>query len=385
MSGKRKDHKGRLLRSGEYQRQNLTYEYRYKDEGGTAHSIYAKTLDELRQQETEIQRDQLDGIDYAGGEITVSELIDRYMATKRKLKTNSLRAYSTPIKYIKNDPFGQRKIKQIKPSDAKRFYLQLHDEGMKRNTISIYRCILRPAFEMAVDDDLIRKNPFKASVESIIPDDAEERKALTPQEQKEFFDFVANHSTKRYYDDLVILCECGCRVSELYGLTKRDIDFEKRCVYIERQLCRTAEKPYFVETPKTDPGRRCIPLTDAAYDAFARVARNRTTPKVEMMVDGCSGFLFLDKNGNPRTAMHLQNHLRELRKKYKQLYGKEPPKVTPHVLRHTFCTHMQQAGIDVKTLQYLMGHSDITVTLGVYSHTDYDTVESKFRDAVSNL
>ena len=83
--------------------------------------------------------------------------------------------------------------------------------------------------------------------------------------------------------------------------------------------------------------------------------------------------------------MHLQNHLRELRKKYKQLYGMEPPKVTPHVLRHTFCTHMQQAGIDVKTLQYLMGHSDITVTLGVYSHTDYDTVESKFRDAVSNL
>ena len=61
------------------------------------------------------------------------------------------------------------------------------------------------------------------------------------------------------------------------------------------------------------------------------------------------------------------------------------PKVTPHVLRHTFCTNMQRAGIDVKSLQYLMGHSNASVTLDVYTHTDFDVVKEAFARAIVNL
>lgn len=83
--------------------------------------------------------------------------------------------------------------------------------------------------------------------------------------------------------------------------------------------------------------------------------------------------------------MHLENHMRTMQRRYEKAYGKTMPTVTPHVLRHTFCTNLQQAGINVKSLQYLMGHSDACVTLNVYSHTNFDRVQDAFRRAVGCL
>lgn len=159
MSEKRKDSRGRILKKGESQRKNGTYDYRFTDSKGKTHSVYAKTLDVLRQKEKVIERDIADGIDYAAGDETVSDLVDRYMSIKRTIKTNSERAYSSVIKRVHTDPFGQKKIRNVKKSDAQAWFVKLHDEGLKRNTISIYKCVLQPAFEMAVDDDAIRKNP----------------------------------------------------------------------------------------------------------------------------------------------------------------------------------------------------------------------------------
>lgn len=96
-------------------------------------------------------------------------------------------------------------------------------------------------------------------------------------------------------------------------------------------------------------------MSETAYQTFRHIFENRKQPKIEWIVDGYSGFLFLDKNGRTKTAMHLQNCLRCMEAKYVKLHGKKPPHVSPHVLRHTFCTNMQQAGIDVKSLQYLRG------------------------------
>lgn len=146
-----------------------------------------------------------------------------------------------------------------------------------------------------------------------------------------------------------------------------------------------ADKPYFIAPPKTSSGNRSIPMTDTVYMAFRRVLGNRGHPKVEMMVDGYSGFLFLDKDGKPKVAMHLENYMRGMRRKYVKKHGNTLPSVTPHVLRHTFCTNMQQAGIDIKSLQYLMGHSNASVTLDVYTHTDYNVVKRAFDQAAANL
>lgn len=386
MSEKRKDKKGRIFRSGEGQRPNKTYFYRYHRSGDKKWSyVYAPTLEELRQKEEVIQRDLLDGIDYAGGEITVAELVDRYINLRRGLKENSMRAYGSAINRIHTDPFGSRMIRSVRLSDGKGWFVSLHDKGLKQNTIGILQSVLRPAFEMAVDDDMIRKNPFKFKLSDVIPNDAYVRSALTKAQQERYLQFIRDHGKDNYYDDIVILLGTGLRVSELYGLTKADIDFDRRCIHINKQLCRTADKPYFIAPPKTSSGNRSIPMTDTDYMAFRRVLENRGHPKVEMMVDGYSGFLFLDKDGKPKVAMHLENYMRGMQRKYIKKHGNTLSRVTPHVLRHTFCTNMQQAGIDIKSLQYLMGHSNASVTLDVYTHSDFESAERAFRQIAEAL
>ena len=385
MAGKRKDKSGRVLKTGENQRKNGTYDYRYTDGHGKVRCVYAKTLEALREKESAIQRDLADGIDYAAGEITASELVDRYMGLKRDIGPNTLRAYQTVVNRIRESDFGELKVRNVKLSDAKQFYVELHDKGIKRNTITGYHSILRPAFEMAVDDDMIPKNPFKFKVADILPDDAAKRTALTKSQQETYLKFIRENGQDNYYDDIVILLGTGLRVSELYGLTRADIDFDRRCIHVRRQLCRTAEKPYFVTPPKTKSGIRNVPMTDAVYMALMRVVKARTAPKVELLVDGHSGFLFLDKSGMPKVAMHLENYMRGLQARFEKAYGKPVPRITPQVLRHTFCTNVQQAGLDVKSLQYLMGHSNASVTLDVYTHSSFDSVERAFEQIASSL
>ena len=384
MSEKRKDSKGRVLKDGESQRANGTYDYRYTDIHNKRRCIYAKSLTELRKKEDELRRDMADGIDYAAGEMTVAELVDRYMNLKRGLKQNSLRSYGSAVKRIHADPFGQKPIKTVKLSDAKGWFVFLHDSGIKQNTIGVLQSVVRPAFEMAVDDDIIRKNPFKFKLSDVVPKDAYVRDALTKEQQEKYLQFVQDCGGN-YYDDIVILLGTGLRVSELYGLTRADIDFDRRCIHVRRQLCRTAEKPYFVTPPKTKSGIRNVPMTDAVYMALMRVVKARTAPKVELLVDGHSGFLFLDKSGMPKVAMHLENYMRGLQAQFEKAYGKPVPRITPHVLRHTFCTNVQQAGLDVKSLQYLMGHSNASVTLDVYTHSSFDSVERAFEQIASSL
>ena len=385
LSEKRRDQKGRILKTGESQRNDGHYMFRYTDIHKKRRYVYAKTLEELRQKEADIQRDTVDGIDYAAGEMTVIELVTRYMNLKRSLKENSFRAYDSVINRIREDPFGQKQIRHVKLSDAKSWFVSLHDRGYKQNTIGVMQCVVRPAFEMAVDDDILRKNPFKFKLSDVVPRDAYVRTALSREQQEQYLQFFMEYGGGSYYDDVVILLGTGLRVSELYGLTKADIDFDRRCIHIHKQLCRMADKPYFVAPPKTSSGNRSIPMTDTVYMAFRRVLENRGHPKAEMMVDGYSSFLFLDKDGKPKVAMHLENYMRGMRRKYVKKHGNTLPSVTPHVLRHTFCTNMQQAGIDVKSLQYLMGHSNVSVTLDVYTHTDFNAVQEAFTKATASL
>lgn len=200
LSEKRKDKKGRIFRSGEGQRPNGTYFYRYHRNGDKKwYYIYEPTLEALRKKEEEIQKDILDGIDYAGGEITVAELVDRYMNLRRGLKENSMRAYGTAIKRIHADPFGQRKIRSVKLSDGKGWFVALHDAGLKQNTIGIIQSVLRPAFEMAVDDDMIRKNPFKFKLSDVIPKDAYVRSALTKAQQERYLQFIRDYGKDNYW------------------------------------------------------------------------------------------------------------------------------------------------------------------------------------------
>ena len=95
---------------------------------------------------------------------------------------------------------------------------------------------------------------------------------------------------------------------------------------------------------------------------------DREQPRFEKLIDGCSGFLFVDKDCNPLVAMHGEHCFNYMVKRYNGIYRVQMPNITPHVCRHTYCSNMAKSGMNPKTLQYLMGHSDIGVTLNTYTH-----------------
>ena len=381
---KRKDHKNRVLRDGESQRKDLSYQYRFTDSLGKRRTVYAKTLNELREKEVQIRRELDLGLTYADGQLTVNELLERYVSLKHGVRYNTKVGYQFVLNLVRKEDFGSRIVRDIKVSDAKRWFLKLHNDGKGYSTITSVRGVVKPAFQMAVDEDIIVKNPFLFKITDVIPNDSERRIALTDEQLERWLEFMRTDKVyRKYYDEMIVLLETGMRVSEFCGLTKKNIDFENRRIQVDHQLVRERGGRYYVEQTKTESGCRYIPMTDNVYHSLQNILANRPKLKREPVVNGYGGFLLIDKNGRPKVALHIENEIRWGLKKYAKLHPDKPlPHITPHVLRHTFCTNMAHAGMDLKNLQYLMGHSDASVTLNVYTHPNYDLAAMQLRNIV---
>ena len=192
-------------------------------------------------------------------------------------------------------------------------------------------------------------------------------------------DFIKNDVTYcKYYDEFVVLLGTGMRVSEFCGLTKKDINFELRRIRVDHQLVRERSGKYYVEKTKTESGCRFIPMTEEVYTSLKNIVKNRRKVKNEMIVDGYGQFILIDKKEQLKVALHTENEIRWSLKKYARLNPNKPlPNITPHVLRHTFCTKMAYSGMDVKSLQYIMGHSEVGVTLNVYTNASYEKAKEQ--------
>ncbi len=241
-----------------------------------------------------------------------------------------------------------------------------------------YKDVERPAFQMAIDDDLIRKNPFEFQLATVVVNDSVTREAITRKQERAFLEFVAQDKHFcRYYDGIYILFKTGLRISEFVGLTLNDIDMQDRKINVNHQLQRKRNMEYVIEDTKTTSGTREIPMSDEVYVCFQWIIANRKKVKKELMIDGKCGFLYLDKNDMPMVALHWEKYFQHIREKYNKIYRVQMPEVTPHVCRHTFCSNMAKSGMNPKTLQYIMGHSDIGVTLNTYTHVQYEDAEKE--------
>lgn len=384
MSEKRRDNKGRILHEGERQEKDGSYTYRYTDRNQKRHKISSWRLTEsditppgkkfkksLREQEREIQVLAARGI-YNDG-TNVCELVERYVATKTAVTHNTRAGYKTVQNILAKEDFGKTRIDKVKFSDAKLFLIGLQKDGRSYSSIHSIRGVLRPAFQMAVEDEMIPYNPFSFELGKTLINDSVQREALLPKQERDFLKFVKDDSHfSRYYEGIYILFKTGLRISEFCGLTISDIDFEEHTLNIDHQLQRTREGQYIIVPTKTNAGTRVLPIKKDVEDCFRSIIEKRIAPKTEPMIDGCVSFLYLDKNSMPMISMHWEKYFQHICQKYNKIYKIQMPKVTPHVCRHTYCTNMAKSGISAKTLQYLMGHSDIEVTLNVYTHIGYD-------------
>ena len=397
MSGKRRDSKNRILRNGESQRRDGRYAFKYIDTTGKPQFVYSWKLEKtdktpqgkrddlsLREKEKQIMKAIDDEIVPRGGEMTVLELVKKYLLQKTGVRHNTEANYNFVLNIIKKEDFGKKRIDKVKLSDAKCWLIKLQQDGRGYSSIHSIRGVVRPAFQMAVDDDLIRKNPFEFQLATVVVNDSVTREAITRKQERAFLEFVANDKRFcRYYEGIFVLFKTGLRISEFVGLTLSDLDMQNRKISVNHQLQRKRNMEYVIEDTKTSCGTREIPMTDEVYECFQRIISNRKKPRVEPIVGGKCGFLYLDKNDMPMVALHWEKYFQHICEKYNSIYRVQMPKVTPHVCRHTFCSNMAKSGMNPKTLQYLMGHSDISVTLNTYTHIGYDDAKEELKRVVN--
>lgn len=182
---------------------------------------------------------------------------------------------------------------------------------------------------------------------------------------RKFLKFVHDDNVYcKYYEVVYILFHTGMRISEFCGLTIKDIDLENRIVNIDHQLQRLSDMTLVIEPTKTSAGTRKLPITEDVAKCFQAIIEDSEKTKVEKVVDGYTGFLFVDDKGLPLVAMHWEHRFNHMVKRYNDIYRVQMPNITPHICRHTYYSNMAKSGMNPKTLQYLMGHSDIGVLRG---------------------
>ncbi len=380
-SGKRRDSKRRLLRQGESIRKDGKYQFKYHV-NGKPKFVYSWRLEptdklpagkkpclSLRELEKKIGYDLDSQMDPSRKNMTVMELVDRYLATKTGVKHSTKANYKFVKNLLEKEDFSGKKIGNVKTSDAKLFLIQLQQSGRRYSTVKTVRGVLRPAFQMAVDDDCLHKNPFGFDLAGVVVNDSLTREAISRDQMRKFLKFIRDDNCYcKYYEAVFILFHTGMRISEFCGLTISDLDMENRIIDISKQLQRTSSMEYIIEPTKTNAGTRKLPMTEEVFRCFQAILEDREPPAVEPMVDGHVGFLYLDDQGMPLVAMHWEHRFNRMVRRYNDIFRVQMPNITPHVCRHTYCSNQARAGMNPKTLQYLMGHSDISVTMNVYTH-----------------
>lgn len=393
---KRTDNKGRVLKVGESQDKSGRYAYKWTDATGKRSTVYALDLLELRQKEKQIQRDLEEGISTKGGDITLNQLFDVFIETKSNIRK------STNVNYrnfwdvsVKNSIIGEMKINQIKQMHIKRLYADLKQRGLSGSSIQTYHVLISSVFQLAVDSDLIRKNPCR-NCRKVIKVEPHNKKALTIRQQEILLEYVNNSNVYNVYCPMLNFAfSTALRIGEIIGLRQDDIDMKENVVHIRRQLIYNDYGDGFkfhVTQTKTQSGNRDIPLTQSARKALIKqkeldfITGRRS---IEKEIDGMKGFVFINSKGMPMLPFNFNAMLRNIVNSYNKKEiaqakreNREPellPHISAHILRHTACTRMAEAGIDPKTLQYIMGHSDISTTMDIYNHVDSVRVQNEMK------
>lgn len=400
MVERRKDNKRRVLKEGESQRSDGTYDYRWRTKDGKRHSLYARTLEELREKEAVIKRDKSDGIRTDAKNVTVNDIYDMWVELKKGLKDNTFQNYHYMYSQFVYPDFGKNRIVQLKKSDVRRFYNMLADErNLKIATIDNIHTVLHQVLDLAVEDNYLRNNPSDNALKELKTChnfDTEKKKALTIEEQNRFLSFL---ETSRQYNHWLpifsVMLGTGMRVGEATGLRWEDIDFEAGTISVNHTLIyykHSENGCYFgINTPKSKAGFRTIPMLPSVREAFQKEKEYQEMLGItcKVKIDGYTNFVFVNRFGNVQHQGTLNKALRRIIRDCNDDAMENPenkkgekkvllPRFSCHILRHTFTTRLCESGMNIKAIQDVLGHSDVSTTLNIYADATSEMKEQEF-------
>lgn len=404
MSEKRRDNKGRVLRSGEVQRPDGKYMFRYTDSAGKRRAVYSWKLvstdklkegqrnsQSLRDKEKRILLDIDDRIRTEDAEhITVDDLFDQFMDIRKDLKESTRCCYKDIYGKHIRPVLGSKPICRIKPTEIQKLYqTMVVSHGVNPTTAQKAHSIIYQIFENAVMDNILRTNPASNAFRNFRKTTKLSpaiREPLTVEQQAAFIDYI--YSSRRYSrlaNLFTVLLGTGMRIGEALGLRWCDCDFEDGMIHVTHTImykrCEDGSYHYRVTSPKTEAGNREIPMFDDVKTALLRERnKQRRGLQKEFVIDGYTDFVFLNSSGQVYTQSFIYDAIQGIVASYnKEEFAKayeekrQPnylPKISAHILRHTFCTRMCECGVsidDIKVLQDIMGHRNIRTTMETYA------------------
>lgn len=383
----RYDNNRTRLKTGESQRPNGTYVYRWTTQDGKRNAVYAPTLETLREQEEQIIVDKHDGIRADKKHLTVNDMFDLWCQLKRGIKDSTFKNYIYMYELFVKPAFGQNRITLVKKSDVRKFYNSLADgKILKIATIDNVHNVLHQVFQVAVDDGIIRTNPTDKMLKELKMShgfEREKKSALTIEQQKLFFDYMLSHPKDRHwYPIFYIMANTGMRVGEITGLRWSDIDLDEGIIRVNHTLVyynhRDEKGCYFsINTPKTKAGEREIPMTEGVKQAFRMEREYQQEAEIESRshIDGYDDFIFVNRFGDVQNQCNLNKVIRRMMRdcndEILEKYGADSnpvllPRFSCHILRHTFATRLCESGVNLKVIQDVLGHADVSTTMDIY-------------------
>ena len=382
--------KGRLkLKKGEYQRSNNTFEYKWVDHLGHRHSIYAKSLDELREKETELLKISLDGNNSYNQNFTVNSYYEIWKKIKSGVRDTTFRSYDGIYHRHIKPAFGNTKLKDLTYSGIVMFYKDLAEKrGLCISTIVSINAVFNMINDIAIRDGVLRSNPCHGTMKALkksTDDNTTKVNALTKEEQELLEEYLQRPGPYgRLYPLVTVMLYTGMRIGEVCALRWEDIDFYRAEIHVNHTLVvadRTKRDGhrYALNPPKTKTGKRSIPMCYTVKHALLmeKEYQNEFVINRGFSIDGHSDFVFTDKHGKVLNYLCLNYSLSEISKEIDEEIKREGsikgltsfPRIHSHMLRHSFATRMREAGADIKATADIMGHKKVDMTLNTYTDT----------------
>lgn len=367
--------KGKELGKGITQRKDGLYQARFVNRFGKRQTIYAKTYNDITKKLRDSQYEDEKQLNIVNSNMTLDEWYVVWLETcKMNCRDTTKRTYKIQYNRLREE-LGWRKLKDLNLVVIQKAFNHLKTDSSRRDC----KAVLVDILNRAAEADLLNKNAALSVNTKIERKEAVEKRVLTTEEIKLLYQ---SSKGSQLYPFFVVALNTGMRIGEILGLTWDCVDFDNNMLRVEKTLCHLPNNGnaiYEFHPPKSKAGKRNIPMSKQVKEVLQEQKAwhdgilTRFQPQA-----GFENLVFTSKTNHPLNASNIRTAILYLVDRINEVNPAEKfERFTPHCLRHTFATNCIAKGMRPKTLQKLLGHNSLQMTMDLYCHVLDETLKEE--------